>query len=102
MPRGDGGWYPIALDCAPFRFPQPSSKTKSHSTFPIENDTWLVTKFREVFLGTWCFFFFCVYLLRFEGFLSMLRFEGFSLRGFLCWSPKDFMYIYKIDDALKD
>ena len=51
MPRGDGGWYPVALDCAPFRFPAPNSKTKSHSTFPVEND---------------------------------------------------FMYIYKIDDALKE
>ena len=47
MPRGDGGWYPIALDCAPFRFPAPNSKTKSHSTFPVENATWLtkITKF---------------------------------------------------------
>lgn len=44
MPRGDGGWYPIALDCAPFRFPAPYSKTKSHSTFPIENDFMYVYK----------------------------------------------------------
>ncbi len=78
MPRGDGGWYPIALDCAPFRFPQPSSKTKSHSTFPIENDTWLVTKFREVFLGTWCFFFFA--------------FICWDLKGFCpCWDLKVFL-----------
>lgn len=51
MRNGDGGWYPIALDCAPFLFPPPAVKTPSHSTFPIEHD---------------------------------------------------FMYIYRIDDALKD
>ena len=60
MPRGDGGWYPVALDCAPFRFPAPNSKTKSHSTFPVENATWLtkITKFDYgKFKGTWWFFF---------------------------------------------
>lgn len=51
MPGGDGGWYPIALDCAPFHLPSPAFKTASHNTFKIEND---------------------------------------------------FLYIYKIDDALKD
>ena len=67
MPRGDGGWYPIALDCAPFRFPAPSSKTKSHSTFPIENDTCLVSKFRERFFRNLVVIFWFIYLLRFEG-----------------------------------
>lgn len=38
MRNGDGGWYPIALDCAPFLFPPPAVKTPSHSTFPIEHD----------------------------------------------------------------
>lgn len=38
MPGGDGGWYPIALDCAPFHLPSPAFKTASHGTFKIEND----------------------------------------------------------------
>ena len=40
----EGDWYPIALDCAPFRLPSPAFKTASHSTFKIENAPW--TRFK--------------------------------------------------------
>ena len=107
MPRGDGGWYPVALDCAPFRFPAPNSKTKSHSTFPVENATWLtwLTKFDyEKFKGTCFFFLKIVGLVQMNLFFKLCWDLKFFLRVslvvFLC--PKDFMYIYKIDDALKD
>lgn len=109
MPRGDGGWYPVALDCAPFRFPAPNSKTKSHSTFPVENATWLTIRDQvwlwEVQRNTWCFFLKRLWDL-FKWTCSSNYVEiwsSFCEFHLLCfYVSKDFMYIYKIDDALKD